>query len=439
MSRPVVGFRAVLGRQAFRRLTVAHGLATLSQLVLTLAVGAHVAAHGSAVWASVAVALGFAPYALFSPLAGVLADRSSRSAVLAWSAAVRAVLSAEVALALLLDLPAPVVVGLAALAAVAATPSYPALAAATPETVPDRDLETANALVTCVENGSWMAGPGLFGLLLLVGLDPSGVAVFSVVPLVAAAALAFPVRLPRPGRAGHGGWLAELGTGVAQVARRPDVRRPMLLAMLDNFVYGYLVAVLVLMTVGGRGTSGTLQAVLTGGAVVAALGVGALTRRWTTRRVLTTGLLLSGAAVTALGVLGTDAPLAALVPWVALAGASGMVAEVAAVSMLQRSPDPAAVARVFGVYDQLNVGAIAVGSALAGVLGHAVGAQAALLIVGAVVVLLVVPALGWRPWPTTPPISSSSPPSTSRAAVPSSSSKVLPAQRRPSETPSRQR
>ena len=132
-------------------------------------------------------------------------------------------------------------------------------------------------------------------------------------------------------------------------------------------------------------------------------------------------------------------PLAALVPWVALAGASGMVAEVAAVSLLQRSPDPAAVARVFGVYDQLNVGAIAVGSALAGVLGHAVGAQASLLIVGTVVVLLVVPALGWRPWPTTPPTSSSSLPSTSRAAAPSSSSRVLPAQRRPSEIPSRQR
>jgi MFS family permease len=259
---------------------------------------------------------------------------------------------------------------------------------------------------------------------------------FSVVPLVVAACLAFPVRLPRPERADQGGWLAELGTGVAQVARRPDVRRPMLLAMLDNFVYGYLVAVLVLMTVGGRAAAGTLQAVLTGGAVVAALGVGALTRRVGTRRLLTTALLVSGSAVAALGIVGTGAPLAALVPWVALGGASGMVAEVTAVSLLQRSPDPAAVARVFGVYDQLNVGAIAVGSALAGVLGHAVGAQASLLIVGAGVVLLVLPALGWRPWPS--PTSSSSPPSTSRAAVPSSSSKALPAQRRPSEIPSRQ-
>jgi MFS family permease len=436
MSRRGGGFRVVLACRGFRRLTLAHGLATSSQLVLTLAVGAHVAAQGSSVWASVAVALGFAPYALFSPLAGVLADRASRSAVLAWSAVVRAVLSAEVAVALLLDLPAPVVVGLAALAAVAATPSYPALAAATPETVPDGDLETANALVTCVENASWMGGPGLFGLLLLAGLDPAGVAVFSVVPLVAAAVLAFPVRLARPAHPEQGGWLAELGTGVAQVARRPDVRRPMLLAMLDNLVYGYLVAVLVLMTVGGRGSSGVLQAVLTGGAVVAALGVGALTRRWPTRRVLTTSLLLSGTALAVIGTIGTGAPLAALVPWVALAGATGMVAEVAAVSLLQRSPDPSAVARVFGVYDQLNVGAIAVGSALAGVLGHTVGTQVSLLIVGTVVVLLVVPALGWRPWPTT--TSSSSRPSTSRAAAPSSSSRVLPVQRRPSGIPSRQ-
>ncbi len=433
-----VGFRAVLARPGFRRLTVAHGLATLGQLVLTLAVGAHVATGGSTLWASVAVALGFAPYALFSPLAGVLADRVSRSAVLAWSALVRAVLATEVALAVLLDLPAPVVVGLAALAAVAATPSYPALAAATPETVPDAELETANALVTCVENGSWMAGPGLFGLLLLTGLDGTGLVAVSVLPMLVAAVLAFRVRLPKPARSASAGLVAELVEGVALVVGRPAVRRPMLLAMLDNLLYGYLVAVLVLLAVGDRGASGTLQATLTAGAVVAALLVGALSRRRSTTRLLTLSLLVGGSAVVALGLVGTDAPLAALVPWVALAGAAAMVAEVAAVSLLQRSPDPSAVARVFGVYDQLNVGAIAVGSALAGTLAHLVGTRASLLIVGTGVVVLVVPALGWRPWPTRPRTSSSSLPSTSRAAAPSSSSRGLPAQRRPSGIPSRQ-
>lgn len=438
-----VGFRTVLARSGFRRLTVAHGLATLGQLVLTLAVGAHVASSGSPGWASVAVALGLAPYALLSPFAGVLADRASRSAAIGWSALVRAVLAAEVALAVLLDLPAPVVVGLAALAAAAATPSYPALAAATPEIVPDEELETANALVTCVENGSWMAGPGVFGLLLLTGLGGAGLVAATVVPLLAAALLALRVRLPRPERTRSDGVVADLVEGVTLVARRPAVRRPMLLAMLDNGVYGYLVAVLVVLAVGDRSGAGVLQATLTVGAVAAALTVGVLSRRRAAGTLLPLSVLVAGGAVLGLGVLGTGAPVAVLVPVVALAGAAQMVAEVAAVSLLQRSPEPSAVARVFGVYDQLNVGAIAVGSALAGALAHLVGTRTSLLTVGAVVVLLAAPALRWRPWPTTPatpaapPTSSSSRPSTSRAVAPSSSSRELPAQRRPSGIPSR--
>ena len=51
---------------------------------------------------------------------------------------------------------------------------------------------------------------------------------------------------------------------------------------------------------------------------------------------------------------------------VVAAGAGTLVAEVIAVTLLQRAAPPDVTARVFGVYDQLNVGAIAVGSLLAG-------------------------------------------------------------------------
>ena len=85
MSPP--GFRSALAITAFRRLCLAHGVATIGQLVLTFAVGVHVLAETrSGIWVSVTVALAFAPYALCSALAGVLADRRSRSAVLAGAA-----------------------------------------------------------------------------------------------------------------------------------------------------------------------------------------------------------------------------------------------------------------------------------------------------------------------------------------------------------------
>ena len=55
---------------------------------------------------------------------------------------------------------------------------------------------------------------------------------------------------------------------------------------------------------------------------------------------------------------------------VALAGAGSLVAEVIAVTLLQRAVPGVVAARLFGVYDQLNVGAIALGSLLAGPLAR---------------------------------------------------------------------
>ena len=66
---------------------------------------------------------------------------------------------------------------------------------------------------------------------------------------------------------------------------------------------------------------------------------------------------------------------------VAVAGATTLIAEVIAVTLLQRSAPDELVARVFGVYDQLNVGAIAVGSLIAGPLAEALGAQLAIVVV----------------------------------------------------------
>ncbi len=89
MSPP--GFRSALASKAVSPALPRSRGGTVGQLVLTLAVGVHVLVETrSGVWVSVTVALAFAPYALCSALAGVLADRRSRSAVLAGAAYVRA-------------------------------------------------------------------------------------------------------------------------------------------------------------------------------------------------------------------------------------------------------------------------------------------------------------------------------------------------------------
>ena len=80
----------------------------------------------------------------------MFADRHRRSSVLRWSISARIVTGSLTTAGLILDCPVPLVILLAALTAVVATPSYPALAAATPQVISDQDLPAANSLATGV-------------------------------------------------------------------------------------------------------------------------------------------------------------------------------------------------------------------------------------------------------------------------------------------------
>lgn len=386
------GFRQALRSRTFGLLLLAHGSGTIAQGVVTLAVG--VAVHertGSGVWTSVTVALAFAPYAVFSSLAGVLADRNSRSTVLAICCGVRAGLGSVVAAALLFDAPVAVLVALTAAMAVCATPSFPALAAATRQCVSDADLPAANALATSVENVTWIAAPGVFGVLTMADLDSWGVVTCSAVLLVLAAALAAGVRLPRPRRVDVPAWWRDLEAGVAAVALNASLRRPMMLAVLDNFLYGFLiVAVVLLAGESGNGDLGRLNAALAIGALVATVVVNRVTTHGRVRIMPLVMVLGFSGCLALLGATGAGQFAVLLV---AAAGASTLVAEVAAVTLLQRAADDCALARVFGVYDQVNVGAIAAGSFLAGPLAAALGARGALMAAAATGTVLALTAL----------------------------------------------
>lgn len=379
-----------VGHRALVRLLTGHGLATLAQTTTGLAAGAFALERtGSASWASLTVAVGVLPYVVLSGLAGLLADLAPRSTVLAWSCGLRALLVAASAGVMLLDGPVGWLVVLAVLTAVAATPAYPSVAASVPQCVPDAALERWNAVATGVENLAWLVGPGLFGLLVVLGCPPAAVASVAAVVCALAVAPVVGVRLPRVERgdgADREGWAAEVLAGLRLVASRRPLRAAMGLAMVDNFLYGYVVVTLVLLagSAAGAGSAdgagGVLPAALTVGALLAVVGAGALARLVTTSGLALAGLAVFVVALLGAGLLTTVEPRLA-VPLVALAGGATLVAEIAAVTLLQRGSEPDVLARVFGVYDQLNVGAIAVGSALAGPLAQAVGAGPALVVV----------------------------------------------------------
>jgi MFS family permease len=163
----------------------------------------------------------------------------------------------------------------------------------------------------------------------------------------------------------------------------------MALAMVDNFLYGYLVVALVLIAEehGGADSLGRLNAALTLGALASLLVVNRLTDRPHPERILSATILCFIGAV---GILALAGPTPLGLALVAIAGAATLVAEVVAVTVLQRATPDDVAARLFGVYDQLNVGAIVLGSLLAGPLARWWGGGAALVSVAAAALVLTV-------------------------------------------------
>jgi MFS family permease len=387
-------YRRALTTGPFLRLLAGHGIATLGQLQLTMAVGVYVLAQtDSGVWVSAAVALGFAPYVLFSTYAGVLADRHRRSTVMRWSISLRLVTGSATTAGLILGWPVQVVIALAALTAIVATPSYPALAAATPQVVSDVDLPAANSLGSGVENAAWVAGPGLLGLVLLTGAPVSGGGLAATASFALALVCLGRTRTATPQRAADGdeSFTEEVLEGARAIRADRRISAALALAIVDNFLYGYLVVALVLLgqrtfDAGERGV-GWLNAAFAFGAFASMLVTPRLAGAGREPRVLVVSLSLFVAAAAGAALAPS---LVVALPLVFLAGMLTLIAEIVAVTLIQRLTPESVTARVFGIYDTLAVGAIALGSALAGVLSDALGITGALVLACLVTLALTV-------------------------------------------------
>ena len=118
---------------------------------------------------------------------------------------------------------------------------------------------------------------------------------------------------------------------------------------------------------GGQQAIGWLNVGMSGGALAAMAVVNRLASRRRPARVLLAVMTWFTVCTALVGLTGV---LPLTVVSVTVAGAATLIAEVMAVTLLQRAAPQHLVARVFGVCDQLNIGAIAVGSLLAGPATH---------------------------------------------------------------------
>ncbi|CAN5839971.1 MFS transporter [soil metagenome] len=164
--------------------TAGSGLGTyLAAIALTLDIYART---DSGLWVAALLIADFLPIVLVGLLLGPLFDRLSRRRLM-----IASDLSRVAVFAALPFVDSPIgIVGLAGVAGIATGFFRPAALAGLPNLVPDEELTNANSLLQTIENGAWMIGPVLGGVLVSVWSPSVPYAVNAVTFLVSAVLVA---------------------------------------------------------------------------------------------------------------------------------------------------------------------------------------------------------------------------------------------------------
>ena len=347
---------------------------------------------GSTAWVAASTVCRFVPALLFSAYAGVVAERFERVRLLVSLDLLLCAVMAVMAVEMALGAPPELVVLTAAVSSTLGITYEPASVALTPELVDEHTLGSANALRNTVDNVCVVAGPGLGGLLLLVGPPWVTLALNAATFLASGLLVAMvrtrsvPVDVTEGGEVGP---LRQMLVGISAIRSSAAAATLVAFSIIATFVFGVDTVLFVVLSdeVLGTGPEGY-------GYLLAGLGVGGL---------LVAGLVPRLERLPRLGVviwlgmafyclptllfLVVDQPAAAFVIQ-CFRGASTLVVDVLAVTALQRSLPHDVLGRVFGAFNALMLLAILIGSSLVPVVIHTLGLDALLWASG-----LGVPAL----------------------------------------------
>jgi Transmembrane secretion effector/Cyclic nucleotide-binding domain len=345
----------------------------------------------SLAWVGAATLARFIPQLLFSPYAGVIAERFERVRVMVSCDLGCAALQAALAIVVLVDGPPAAMIALAAIAALAMTPYEPAVAAVLPQIVEEDDLAAANSLRGVIDNVVQVGGPALGALLLLVAPAWSVFALDGASFLISALVVSRirmrsrPVDVTEDGTAGP---LRQMVVGLREIARSRAVGLLVALSVLATVVYGMDTVLFIGASEERLGLGpdgfGLLLTGLAAGGLLAAPAVNRLAASPRLAAVLTLAMLALCLPNIVLAV--TESPALAVAAQV-VRGAGTLVVDVLAMTALQRAVAPDVTARVFGVFWALIVGAIALGALIAPPVVALLGLE------GAIVALAVAPAL----------------------------------------------
>jgi CRP-like cAMP-binding protein/predicted MFS family arabinose efflux permease len=353
----------------------------------------------SPAWVGAATIGRFVPSLLFGAYGGVLAERLERVRLMAgldWLSTFWMSLLTVVAA---LEGPVLLAILLAGVTSITATVYEPAVAAITPQTVPETDLAAANTLRNMVDNIAIIAGPAIGAVLLLIGPPPLAFAVnaasfaFSGFVVSRMTVRSKPVDVTEAGTAGP---LQQMLVGVRAIASSATATMLVLYSVLASFVYGVDTVQFVVLSEERLGTGPDGYGYLLAGLGVGGVAAAALVNRLASWPRLGSVILL-GMAVYCLPTLlflVVDNPVLAFVIQ-GVRGAGTLVVDVLAITALQRSLPSELLARVFGAFFTGVLLAISLGALVTPpVIAH-LGLDTSLWVAGAVVPGLCVLGLPW--------------------------------------------
>jgi MFS family permease len=401
LARYTEGFRSALGHRDLRLLFGGLVISASGSWAYNVALLAYVFDRTHSLgWVGAAGLGRFVPALLFSTYGGVIAERFERVRVMVSSDLVCLGFQGALALAAALTAPAWVAIALAAGTAVGNVVYSPAVAAMLPDLAGEDDLVAANALNGTIDNLVVVAGPAIGAGLLALGSASLAFAVNAASFGLSALLVARMKTRSRPVDVTEGetaGVFKQMTVGVKAIFSSGAASVLVMFSVLASFVYGTDTVLLVGLSDSQLGTGpqgfGYLLAGLGVGGILMALVVDKLASSRRLALIITLGM--------AVYCLPTALLVAVHAPAVAfgleiIRGAGTLVVDVLAITALQRAVSDDVIARVFGVFFALVLGAISLGTIVTPPIVNGLGLHTALYIMGFVplaIGLLGYPAL----------------------------------------------
>ncbi len=386
--------RAVLRHREFRLLWLASSASTLGDGIVFIALALYVTEIGTPTDVGLVLAAHALPLVLFVLIGGVWADRLERHRVMVTTDVIRALLHGLLAVLIFLgDVPIWAIVVIEAGFGTAEAFFSPAATGLIPQTVPEDELQQANAAVSVVQNASELVGPALATALVL-GLGAGWAFAVDALTFVISALLLSRVRPRSRGeRAARQPLRTELAIGWRELRSRQwawvviaATSVALLLALAPFLTLGPTVAE---DEYGGAGTYGAIMVALGGGTVLGSL-VGL---RWRPRYPIRFAMAWGTIWPPAIAVFALAPPLWVVGPLFVLVGFGFAMFDVSWDTALQERIPPYALSRVSSFDWMGSLALLPLGYLLAGPLAERFGAVEVLVVGGVLAFLVQVLAL----------------------------------------------